>query len=393
MADFNGILKEAIDGGESLESAMRKAASLAAKEAIESLLRTEIKTILGYDRYDPSGKNSGDSRNGTYERTVQTSLGPITVDVPRDRKGEYKPIAIPRYQRRTDLITSTVLKLYSSGMTDDEMRLAISSIYEAHCSRSTISSITDAVAEDVERFAKRKLPKRLFAVFLDSTYVPLRRDTVAKEAINIALGLTDDGTPLFIGFSITPCESAEAYRDLLADFKSRGLEEVEVAVTDGLQGIDEAISSSYPKAKRQRCFVHLLRNVCSRVRTSDRREVADAFMGIARQEDAESGKKALGDFVAEWKGKYPKLELWSEKAEHMLTFYEFPRELRALVYTNNRIESFNKQIKRMIKKQIQFTAEAALEKRIVSMALHYNEDIGKRKVKCWRSIVEYYESK
>ena len=345
MVDFNGILKEAIDGGESLESAMRKAASLAAKEAIESLLRTEIKTILGYDRYDPSGKNSGDSRNGTYERTVQTSLGPITVDVPRDRNGEYKPIAIPRYQRRTDLITSTVLKLYSSGMTDDEMRLAISSIYEAHCSRSTISSITDAVAEDVERFAKRKLPNRLFAVFLDSTYVPLRRDTVAKEAINIALGITDDGTPLFIGFSITPCESAEAYRDLLADFKSRGLEEVEVAVTDGLQGIDEAISSSYPKAKRQRCFVHLLRNVCSRVRASDRREVADAFMGIARQEDAESGKKALDDFVAEWKGKYPRLELWSEKAEHMLTFYEFPRELRGLVYTNNRIESFNKQIK------------------------------------------------
>ena len=222
MADFNGILKEAIDGGESLESAMRKAASLAAKEAIESLLRTEIKTILGYDRYDPSGKNSGDSRNGTYERTVQTSLGPITVDVPRDRNGEYKPIAIPRYQRRTDLITSTVLKLYSSGMTGDEMRLAISSIYEAHCSRSTISSITDAVAEDVERFAKRKLPNRLFAVFLDSTYVPLRRDTVAKEAINVALGITDDGTPLFIGFSIAPCESAEAYRDLLADFKSRG---------------------------------------------------------------------------------------------------------------------------------------------------------------------------
>ena len=324
MADFNGILKEAIDGGESLESAMRKAASLAAKEAIESLLRTEIKAILGYDRYDPSGKNSGDSRNGTYERTVQTSLGPITVDVPRDRNGEYKPIAIPRYQRRTDLITSTVLKLYSSGMTDDEMRLAISSIYEAHCSRSTISSITDAVAEDVERFAKRRLPNRLFAVFLDSTYVPLRRDTVAKEAINIALGITDDGTPLFIGFSITPQESAEAYRDLLADFKSRGLGEVEAAMADGLQGIDGAVCSSYPKAKRQRRFARLLRSACSKVRAADRREVADGFMPIARQGDAESGKKALDDFVAIWKGKCPKLGIWSERTEHMLTSMSSP---------------------------------------------------------------------
>ena len=269
---------------------MRKAASLAAKDAIESLLRTEIWATLRYGKYEASGKNSGDSGNGTCQRTVQTSLGPITVDVPRDRNGEYKPIALPRCQRTTDLITSTALKLYSSGMADEGMRLAIASIYEAHCSRSTISSITDAVAEDVERFAKRKLPKRLFAVFLDSTYVPLRRDMVAKEAINIALGITDGGMPLFIGFSITPSESAEAYRGLLADFKSRRLEEAEVAVTDGLQGIDEAISSSYPKAKRR--FVHLLRNVCSRARTSDRREGADAFTGIAKQEDAESGKKA-----------------------------------------------------------------------------------------------------
>ena len=393
MADFNGILKEAIDGGESLESAMRKAASLAAKEAIESLLRTEIKAILGHDRYDPSEKNSGDSRNGAYQRTVQTSLGPIVIGVPRDRNGEYKPIAIPRYQRRADLITSTVLKLYSSGMTGEEMRLAIGSICEARCSRSTISSIADAVAEDVKDFSKRPLPRRLFAIFLDSRYVPLRRDAVAKEAINIALGVTDVGEPIAVGYSITPQESAEAYGELLADFRKRGLEDIEVAVTDGLHGIDEAISSSCPRAKRQRCFVHLLRNACSKARTSDRWEVADAFMGIARQEDAESGKKVLGAFVERWKEKYPKLGIWSEKTEHMLTFHEFHGELRGLVYTNNRVESFNKQIKRAVKKQIQFVTEEALEKRLVSMFLHYNEGVGKRKVRCWRSIVEYYESK
>ena len=286
------------------------------------------------------GRTRGGSRNGTYQRTVRTSLGPIVIDVPRDRNGEYKPMAIPRYQRRTDPITSTVLKLYSSGTADEEMRLAIASIYEAHCSKSTISSIADAG-----------------------------------------------------GYSITPQESAEAYGELLAGFRKRGLEDIEVAVTDGLQGIDEAISSSYPKAKRQRRFAHLLRNACSKARTPDRREAADAFMGIARQEDAESGKKALGAFVERWKEKYPKLGIWSEKAEHMLTFYEFPRELRGLVYANSRVESFNKQIKRALKKQIQFVTEEALEKRLVSMFLHYNEGVGKRKARCWRSIVEYYESK
>ena len=393
MDNFSELIKEAIAKGESLEAAMRKAVIIVAKQTVESLLRSEIGATLGYGKYDPSGKNSGDSRNGTYERTLQTSFGPISVEVPRDRNGEYKPIAIPRYQRRTELITSTVLKLYSSGMTDEEMRLAIGSIYEAHCSKSTISSITDAVIEDVRGFSKRPLPRRLFAIFLDSTYVPLRRDTVAKEAVNIALGVTDVGEPIVVGYSITPQESAEAYGELLADFKKRGLEEVEVAVTDGLQGIDEAISSSYPKAKRQRCFVHLLRNVCSKVRVADRHEAADGFMSIARQEDAESGKKALGAFIERWKEKYPKLGIWSEKTEHMLTFYEFPRELRGLVYTNNRIESFNKQIKRMLKKQIQFVTEEALEKRLVSMFLHYNEGVGKRRVRCWREIVAYYESK
>ena len=123
MGDFNEILKAAIDGGESLESAMRKAASLAAKEAVESLLKTEITSLPGYDRHEYSGRNSGDSRNGICQRTIQTSLGPITIDVPRDGNGRYEPIAIPKYKRKADLIVSTVLKLHSSGMADEEMRL------------------------------------------------------------------------------------------------------------------------------------------------------------------------------------------------------------------------------------------------------------------------------
>ena len=139
MGDFNEMLKKAIDGGETLESTMRKAAVQATKEAAESLLRTEVTAVLGYGKFEASGRNSGDSRNGSYQRTIQTSLGPIAIDVPRDRNGEYEPMAIPKYKRRTDLIALAAVKLYSSGMTDEEMRLIISSIYEANCSKSTIS--------------------------------------------------------------------------------------------------------------------------------------------------------------------------------------------------------------------------------------------------------------
>lgn len=393
MDNFSELIKNAIAEGDNLESAMRKVALLMARESVESLLRSELTAMLGYDKYESDGKNSGDSRNGSYERTVQTSLGPLTISVPRDRNGRYEPIAIPRYKRRTDLVTSTIIKLYSSGMSDEEMRLAIGSIYEASYSRSAISSITDAVIEDVKRFSQRRLPKRLFAIFLDSTYVPLRRDSVTKEAINLAMGIDDEGVPMIIGYSITPQESAEAYRELLEGFKSRGLEEVAVAVSDGLSGIDDAISESYPKARRQRCFVHLLRNICSKVRPSDKSSVADDFMSVAKQGTREDGERSLKEFVEKWKEKYPKLAIWAEKTEHILTFYDFAEPLRKTIYTNNRIESFNKDIKRMLKKQIQFVSEEALEKRLVSMALHYNEKVGKRKVRCWREIVEYFDQK
>ena len=393
MDNFSELIKNAIAEGENLESAMRKAAIIMARESVESLLRSELTAMLGYDKYESDGKNSGDSRNGSYERTVQTSLGPLTISVPRDRNGRYEPIAIPRYKRRMDLVTSTIIKLYSSGMSDEEMRLAIGYIYEASYSRSAISSITDAVIEDVKKFSQRRLPKRLFAIFLDSTYVPLRRDSVTKEAINLAMGIDDEGVPMIIGYSITPQESAEAYRELLEGFKSRGLEEIAVAVSDGLSGIDDAISESYPKARRQRCFVHLLRNICSKVRSKDKSSVADDFMSVAKQGTREDGERSLREFVEKWKEKYPKLAIWAEKTEHILTFYDFAEPLRKTIYTNNRIESFNKDIKRMLKKQIQFVSEEALEKRLVSMALHYNEKVGKRRVRCWREIVEYFDQK
>ena len=291
MGDFPGILKEAIESGESLESAMRKAAAQAAKEAAESPPRTEIASLPGCDRHECSGRNSGDPRNGNCQRTVQASLGPMTIDVPRDGNGRCEPIAIPKCKRKADPIASTVPKLHSSGMTGEEMRPAVSSTYEANCYESTMSSIADAAMEDVKGFSERILPKRLFALFLGSACVPLRRDSAQKEAISLALGAAGDGAPLVVGCSITPQESAESHKGLLPGFKPRGLESAEAVIADGLAGIGEAICASCPDAKRQRRFAHLLRNARSKARARDRSEAAEDFTGIARQEDAESGRR------------------------------------------------------------------------------------------------------
>lgn len=389
MDNFSKLLNEALGNGETIESAFRSAVAKAAQEAIDSFMESEMAAYLGYERYDHrNGDNSGDSRNGKVARTITTSLGPITINVPRDRNGGFHSAAIAPYKRKTEVISSAIMKLYSAGMTDEEMRLVIESLYDAKVSRSYVSDVTDAVLEDVRRFNEAQMPSEVFCLYLDSTYLPLRRGTVQREAVNIAMAITGDGEKRILGYSITPEESAEAYRELLASFRARGLGSVMVVVSDGIPGIDDAIDSSYPDAKRQRCFVHLLRNLCSKVRSADRDEMARDFMAVSRARDAEEGANLLGGFNDKWGSKYPRVRSWASRVDHILTFLEFPEELRHLIYTNNLIEGFNKQIKRELKKQIQFVTEEALEKRLVTMFLHYNNGIDTKKVHGWRIIVD-----
>lgn len=322
---------------------MRAIAAKAAKDAIESFAKSELSAHLGYEKGGRRASGASDARNGTYERTVQTSFGPITVSVPRDRDGDFRTAALPRYKRKTEVISSAILKLYSSGMTDEEMRVVIESLYDADVSKSYVSSVTDAVLADVEEFKKRPLPPRFFCLYLDSTYLPLRRDSVQKEAVNIAMG------------------------------------------------IDGAVDASFPKAKRQRCFLHLMRNLCSKVRPSERKEAASDFMSLAKRASKEEAERAFAEFKGKWGAKYKSVAKWADSLRDFLTFYEFPEALRRKIYTNNAIEGFNKQIKRMCKKSIQFVTEDALEKKLVTMFLHFNDGMNRRKVRGWAEIVEFME--
>ena len=300
MDNFSKLMADLLAEGKSLEEAVRAIAAKAAKDAIESFARSELSAHLGYEKGGRRASGASDARNGSYERTVQTSFGPITVSVPRDRDGDFRTAALPRYKRKTEVISSAILKLYSSGMTDEEMRVVIESLYDADVSKSYVSSVTDAVLADVEEFKKRPLPPRFFCLYLDSTYLPLRRDSVQREAVNIAMGIDAEGSSMVVGYSITPEESAEAYRELLANFKSRGLAEVAAAVSDGLAGIDGAVDASFPKAKRQRCFLHLMRNLCSKVRPSDRKEAASDFMSLSKKASKEEAEGAFAEFKGKW---------------------------------------------------------------------------------------------
>ena len=391
MDNFSKLMADLLAEGKSLEEAVRAIAAKATKDAIESFARSELSAHLGYEKGGRRAIGASDARNGTYERTVQTSFGPITVSVPRDRDGDFRTAALPRYKRRTEVISSAILKLYSSGMTDEEMRVVIESLYDAGVSESYVSSVTDAVLADVEEFKKRPLPPRFFCLCLDSTYLPLRRDSVQKEAVNIAMGIDADGNSMVVGYSIAPEEPAEAYRELLANFKSGGLTEVAAVVSDGLAGIDGAVDASFPKAKRQRCFLHLMRNLCSKVRPSDRKEAASDFMSLSKKASRGEAEGAFAEFKGKWGAEYKSVAKWADSLRDFLAFYEFPEALRRKIYTNNAVEGFNKQIKRICKKPIQFVTEDALEKKLVTMFLHFNDGMNRRKVRGWAEIVEFME--
>jgi len=291
-------------------------------------------------------------------------------------------------------VEGLILRLYKSGLSDQDCADVTEALYSAKYSKSTISSITDALEEDVKDYKARPIDGDWFAIFLDSTYVPLRRKTVQREAINIAMGITMKGERKVLGYSITPQESAEEWGMLMGDFEKRGLKSARIVVSDGLAGLSGVIDGKLPGARHQRCFVHLARNLGAKVRKPDRAAIMQEFMSLSEKPDPNEALKAYGAFDTKWGLLYKGVKEWAEgiDPDEMFAFYGFPAGLRRKIYTNNCIEGFNKQIKRMIKKHIQFVDEEAEEKVLVSIFLHYDERVGKRPIR-GKELIEEMEKK
>ena len=233
--------------------------------------------------------------------------------------------------------------------------------------KGTISNITEQVIANVDTFKQRQLEIELTVIYLDATYIPLRRDTVSKEAVHIALGIKIDGSKELLGYVINPNEAISASETLLLDLKSRGLTKPLLFITDGLKGIEDTILSVYPKADIQRCLVHVMRNIAWKVRVSDRTAILDDFKIIRKQNNKADATKLLNDFISKWGKTYPKVIDSLSGNKYLLTFFDYPEAIRSSIYTTNPIESFNKHLKRKFKSKIQFQTEKSLEKCLVSL--------------------------
>ena len=374
MSYVSTKIMEALLKNEPIEEVFRQEL----ESAINRLLVIELDSFLNYDRYDPAGYNSGDSRNGYYSRILHTEYGDLDIRVPRDREGLFHQKTLAPYQRNSDSLETTIVEFYKHGITTREIADLIEKMYGQYYSPQTISNISRAVEVQVQEFHRRPMSSRYVVVFCDATYLNVRRDSVAKEALHVLTGITPDGVKELLDFALFPSESPENYKDILRDLKERGLEDVLLFVTDGLKGMKSALTEVFPAARYQSCWTHVCRNVMKHIRAKDKKSVMDDLRKVYSAAGREEAADALYDFLAKYRKIYPKVIGILNDLDDLFTFYAFPKSIQRSIYTTNLIENFNKNLKRSIKAKEQFPNEDALDRYVCSYCMEYNQRCDQR---------------
>ena len=389
MTDFNRECLNALFDKEKFDKFMRTQL----EEGLNLLLESELTAFLGYNPYDRNGWNSGNSRNGSYFRQIKTQFGPIKVQVPRDRNGEFHQQTLPAYGQHTDALESTVIQLYSHGVTTREISELIEKMYGSYYSAGTVSNISKQVASQVESYHQRRLSDKFFCVYLDATYIPLRRDTYQREAVYIAVGIKPNGNKEIIDYRIAPVENLEVWSEMIADFKERGLEQVELFLSDGFVGIKDMLKQYYPKSKFQRCLIHIMRNISQKVRVTDRAEILNAFKQVHKQTNQKEAETVLHAFYEAYGSKYSRMNKDLRKLEEdMLVFYQYPKQIRPSIYSTNMIESINRMIKRKTNPKSEFPSEESLDNFLGSQVIDYNDRNANRVHKGFGQVADTLES-
>jgi len=312
-----------------------------------------------------AGEETGNSRNGYGRKTVVTDTGKLELQIPRDRQASFDPQLIAKYQRRFPGFDDKVISMYARGLSTREIVGHLRELYSIEVSPDLISTVTDAVLDEIAAWQARPLEPVYPLVFFDALRVKIREEALVRnKAVHVALGVRADGTKEILGLWIEQTEGAKFWLRVMSELKNRGVEDVLIAVVDGLKGFPEAITAVFPEAMVQTCIVHLLRHSLEFVAYKDRKAVAAALKDIYRALDAKAGETALSAFEAgPWGGKYPAIaQSWRRAWGEVVPFYAFPGEVRRLLYTTNAIEALNSKLRRAIRARGHFpTDEAALK--------------------------------
>ncbi|MBA2733021.1 MAG: IS256 family transposase [Acidobacteria bacterium] len=334
------------------------------KAVLERAMQAELTEHLGYERHDAAGDNSGNSRNGKSRKTLKGDFGNLPIEVPRDRDASFDPKIVPKGQTRFDGFDDKILSLYARGMTTREIQSHLEEIYQVEVSPALISSVTDAVIEEVKVWQNRPLDPLYPILYLDALQVKVRDGAhIRNKAIYLAIGVNLSGIKEVLGLWVAQTEGAKFWLQIVTELKNRGVEDIFIACVDGLKGFPEAIETVFPQAQVQLCIVHLVRHSLNYVGWKQRKEVAADLQRIYRASTREEAEMKLDEFAQKWDEQFPTIsKSWRANWERIVPFFAYPADIRKVIYTTNAIESVNMSLRKIIKNRGSFpTDESALK--------------------------------
>jgi putative transposase len=338
------------------------------KALAERILNAEMDQHLESEAAGgPDGAPTGNHRNGYSKKTVLTDNSQIELEVPRDRRGTFEPQLIAKYQRRFPGFDDKIISMYARGMSVREIQGHLRDLYGIEASPQLISTVTDAVLEEVGRWQSRPLDALYALVFLDAIRVKMRDEgTVRNKAVYLAIGVTPDGRKDVLGIWIEQTEGAKFWMRVMSELKNRGVNDILIAVVDGLKGFPDAINAVFPQTQVQGCIVHQLRNSMEYAGWKDRKPVATALKNVYRAADADAAAIALTEFEeGPWGRKYPAITAaWRRNWTQVIPFFAYPPEVRKMIYTTNAIEALNSKIRRSVRARGHFPSDEAAMKLI-----------------------------
>ena len=362
------------------------------KAVIERAMGAEMSQYLGYEPGEARPPGQANHRNGTSGKTVLTDEGAVRIEVPRDREGSFEPQIVPKHERRFTGFDDKIIAMYARGMTVREIQGYLVEMYGTEVSPEFISKVTDEVMAEVTAWQSRPLESLYPVIFFDALRVKIRDDAVVRnKAVYLALGVLPDGTRDVLGIWIEQTEGAKFWLKVFNDLKTRGVNDVLIAVVDGLKGLAEAIEVAYPQTTVQTCIVHLIRNSLDYASWKDRKAVAAALRPVYTATSAEAAAEELEAFSSgPWGTKYPTIaQSWRRAWEHVIPFFAFPPEVRRVIYTTNAIESLHMQLRKIIKTRGHFPSDEAATK-LLWLALRNILKDKVRSAKEWRAAMNQF---
>ena len=357
---------------------------------VERMLAGELTHHLGYEKHDPAGYGSGNARNGKSRKRLKSEDGEMEIAVPRDRNGTFEPKVIGKHQRRWNGLDEKIIALYARGMTVRDIQAQLEDLYGVEISPGLISEVTDEVLEEVKIWQNRPLDNMYPVIFLDALVVKIRHEgRVENRAIYVALGLNEEGQKEVLGLWSSANEGAKFWLAVLTELKNRGLRDVYIVCTDGLKGFPQAIETVFPKTEVQTCIVHLIRASLNYVSWKERKAVAADLKPIYRAATAEAAAQALEEFREKWPKHQVVADVWQRSWERVIPFFQFPEEIRKIIYTTNAVESLNFSLRKVTKNRGSFPTEEAAFK-LLYLALR-NASKKWATVQFWKEALRQFE--